>query len=172
MGGYLDQYGAGDERRSRRIKGGLLILLAAAVVILLAILINFLFIPNAAERQTQAFFNALSSGQYQQAYAVWGCTAAQPCSAYPFPEFLKDWGPEALPPGKFEVLNGESCGSGTIVDIEAGKAGDKRLWVENGASALGFPPVNECPHRNHLYDFFRDLKYRLHGHTYVRGIQP
>jgi len=172
MGGYLDQYGAGDERRARRIKLVFVCLLAAAVAILLVILVNFLFIPNAAERQTQAFLNALSSGQYQQAYALWGCTAEQPCSAYPFPEFLKDWGPEAVPPGTFQVLNGEGCGSGTIIDVDAGKAGDKRLWVENGARTLGFPPVNECPHRNHVYDFFRDLKYRLHGRTYLRGSQP
>lgn len=171
MGGYLDQYGAGDERRARRIKLGFLALLAAAVAILIVILVSFLFISNAAERQAQAFLNALSSGQYQQAYALWGCTATQPCSAYPFPEFLKDWGPGAVPPGTFQVLNGESCGSGTIVDIDAGKAGDKRLWVENGARTIGFPPVNECPHRNHVYDFFRDLKYRLHGRTYLRGSQ-
>lgn len=171
MGGYLDQYGAGDERRARRIKLGFLALLGAAVAALLLILVNFLFIPNAAERQTQAFLNALSAGQYQQAYSLWGCTAAQPCSAYPFPEFLKDWGPEAVPPGRFEALNGESCGSGTIVDVDAGKAGDKRLWVENGTHTLGFPPADECRHRNHIYDFFRDLKYRLHGRTYLRGSQ-
>jgi hypothetical protein len=171
MGGYLDQYGAGDERRARHIKLALVCLLAAAVAVLVVILVNFLFIPNAAERQSQAFLNALSSGQYQEAYALWGCTAAQPCSAYSFPEFLKDWGPEAVPPGAFQVLNGEACGSGTIVDIDAGKAGDKRLWVENGARTLGFPPVDECKHRNRVYDFFRDVKYRLHGHTYLRGSQ-
>jgi len=171
MGGYLDQYGAGDERRARRFKLGVICLVSAAVGILVLALLNFLFLSNAAERQTQTFLDALSSGQYQQAYAVWGCTTAQPCPAYPFPEFLKDWGPQALPPGRFQVLNGEACGSGTIVDIDAGKSGDKRLWVENGARTLGFPPVNECPHRNHIYDFFRDLKYRLHGRSYLRASQ-
>jgi len=172
MGGYLDQYGAGDERRGKRIKTAFFIFLAVVAVALVGWLVDFLFIPNSAERQTHAFLDALQSGQYQQAYVLWGCTAAQPCSAYSFPEFLKDWGPEAVPLGEFRVLNGESCGSGTIVDIDAGKAGDKRLWVENGARTLGFPPASECSRRNHIYDFFRDLKYRLHGHTYLRGPQP
>ncbi len=171
MGGYLDQYGASDERRSRRIKTGLTVLLVAVAAILAASLVSFFFIPNAAERQARAFMDDLRSGEYQQAYVLWGCTATQPCTGYAFQDFMKDWGPEAVPPGKFEVLNGESCGSGTIVDIDAGKAGDKRLWVENGTRTLSFPPVNECPHRNHVYDFFRDLKYRLHGRTYLRGSQ-
>jgi hypothetical protein len=172
MGGYLDQYGAGDERRAKRIKTALFVLLAVVTVMLAGWLVDFLFIPNAAERQTRTFLDALQSGQYQQAYVLWGCTAAQPCSAYPFDEFLKDWGPEATPPGKFQVLNGESCGSGTIVDVDAGKAGDKRLWVENGTRTLSFPPVKECSRRNRIYDFLRDLKYRLHGHTYLREPQP
>ncbi|HEY1217985.1 MAG: hypothetical protein ABSE42_21460 [Bryobacteraceae bacterium] len=172
MGGYLDQYGVSDERRGKRIKTAFLVVLAVVAVTLVGWLADFLFIPNAAERQTRAFLDALRAGQYQQAYVLWGCTAAQPCTAYPFQEFLKDWGPEAVPPGAFQVLNGESCGSGTIVDIDAGKAGDKRLWVENSTHTLGFPPVSECTHRNHVYDFFRDLKYRVHGHTYLRGPQP
>jgi len=172
MGGYLDQYGADDERRGKRIKTISFVALAAVAVALLAWLVAFLFIPDAAERRARAFLDDLQSGQYRQAYVLWGCTDAQPCSAYPLPEFMKDWGPDAVPPGKFQVLNGESCGSGTIVDVDTGKAGDKRLWVENGTRTLGFPPVNECPHRNRIYDFFRDLKYRLHGHTYIRGQQP
>ncbi len=172
MGGYLDQYGAGDERRARRIKVALLAVLTVVVLALIGALVNFFFIPNAAERQTRTVFDALAARQYQQAYALWGCTAAQPCPAYPFEEFLKDWGPEAVPPGAFQVLNGESCGSGTIVDVDAGKAGDKRLWVENSTRTLGFPPAPECgPRRNHVYDFLRDLKYRVHGHTYIHTSQ-
>jgi hypothetical protein len=171
MGGYLDQYGAGDERRAKRIKTVLFAVLAAAALALVGALVYFFFIPNAAERQTGKFFDLLTARQYQQAYALWGCTAAQPCPGYPFAEFLKDWGPEAVPPGAFQVLNGESCGSGSIVDIDTGKAGDKRLWVERSTGTLGFPPLNECNRRNHVYDFLRDLKYRLHGHAYLHGPQ-
>ncbi|MGO9008694.1 MAG: hypothetical protein ACLQPN_01220 [Bryobacteraceae bacterium] len=172
MGGYLDQYGAGDERRSKRIKMGFYVLLAAVAVILAGSLVRFFFIPNSAERRVRAFMDDLQSGEYQQAYALWGCTPAQPCSAYSLQDFMKDWGPEAMAPGRFEVLNGESCGSGTIVDVDAGKAGDKRLWVENGTRTLSYPPAPECgPRRNRIYDFFRDLKYRMHGHTYLHGSQ-
>jgi len=169
MGGYLDQYGAGDAGRAKRIKLAVVAFLAAVVLALVARLAAFLFIPNAAERQARAFFNDLTARQYQQAYARWGCTAAQPCPGYSFDDFMKDWGPEAMSSGTFQVLNGESCGSGAIVDIDAGKAGDKRLWVENSTRTLSFPPVNECPHRNRIYDFLRDFKYRLHGHTYAHG---
>jgi type II secretory pathway pseudopilin PulG len=171
MGGYLDQYGAGDERRAKRIKTALLAVVAAVVAVLVGGLAYFFFIPNAAERQARAFFDLLTARQYQQAYALWGCTAAQPCPGYPFQEFLKDWGPAAVPPGAFQVLNGESCGSGSIVDVDTGQAGDKRLWVEKSTLTLGFPPLSECNRRNHVYDFLRNLKYRLHGHTYLHGPQ-
>jgi len=172
MGGYLDQYGAGDERRSRRIKLVLSGVLAAVAIFLIAWLADFLFIYSPAERTTRAFLDDLQSRQYQQAYVLWGCTPAQPCSAYSMQDFLRDWGPDAAPPGNFQVLNGEACGSGTIVDVDMGKAGDKRLWVERSSMTLGFPPESECTHRNHIYDFLRDLKYRIHGHTYVHEQQP
>ena len=79
-----------------------------------------------------------------------------------------DWGPQAVPTGVFQVLDGESCGSGVIVDIDAGKAGDKRLWVERKDGSLSFPPpgMERCPQGNRIYDFFRDLRYRMHGRTF------
>jgi hypothetical protein len=67
-----------------------------------------------------------------------------------------------------DVLNGKSCGTGVVVDVDAGKAGEKRLWVDRDTLGIGFmpPTFTECPHRNRISDFLRDLKYRLHGRTY------
>jgi hypothetical protein len=78
-------------------------------------------------------------------------------------EFLKDWGPSSAPVNDFEVLDAESCGSGVIVDVEAGKAGDKKLWVERETRVLGFPPFDRCPQENRIHIFWRNLKFRLHG---------
>jgi hypothetical protein len=71
-----------------------------------------------------------------------------------------------VPPGKFEVLDGESCGSGVIVDADLGAAGDRKLWVESTDLTIGFPPYEQCPQRNRIADFVRNIKYRLHGRTY------
>jgi hypothetical protein len=85
---------------------------------------------------------------------------------------MQDWGPPAVSIGNFEVLDGESCGSGVIVDVDAGAAGDKKLWVERDSLVLGFTPPwpnvspGQCPQGNRIADFVRNLKYRLHGRTY------
>jgi hypothetical protein len=99
---------------------------------------------------------------------MWGCTDAKPCRDYSFNSFMQDWGPEATPVAGFEVLDGESCGSGVIVDVDAGKAGDRKLWVERKDRTLGsIPPgYDRCPHSNRIYNFVRDLRYRAHGKTY------
>jgi len=166
MPGYLDAYGAGDERRARTIKRIVLALVAVIVLVLLGKLLVFLFLQTPEERRVQLFMQQLAAGQYQQAYATWGCTETQPCPYYQFPDFMKDWGPQTTPVGKFDVLNGEPCGSGTIVDVDTGKSADKRIWVEHSSLTLNLPPYEECPHRNRVYDFFRNLKYHLHGRTY------
>jgi hypothetical protein len=164
MAGYLDHYGADEQRREKAIKK-----IAAAVVALVVIgaILVYSFNNYRQERQVKRFFELLASGSYTSAYALWGCTAAKPCRDYPITEFMKDWGPEAIPAAaNAEVLGGDSCGSGVIVDVDAGKAGDKRIWVQNDTLTLGYPPFQECPQRNRIADFLRDLKYRLHGRAY------
>ena len=166
MSDFLEQYGAGDERRARIVKR-----LVVAVTGLLVItgILYYSFHTYLQERQVKRFFDLLAVHDYKQAYALWGCTDASPCRDYPMRSFLEDWGPQALSVTHFEVLDGESCGSGVIVDTDAGAAGDKKLWVERRDLIIGFPPPwpnGECPHGNRIYNFVRDLKYRLHGRTY------
>lgn len=169
MGAYLGTYGAGEEEREAKLRR---IATRSAAILLTVFVVWFVFhfvIPNRAEqKEVGQFFELLGAGRYQQAYAMWGCTEAQPCRDYPLSSFMRDWGPEAVPASPFRVMDGESCGSGVIVDVDAGKAGDKRIWVERKDHLLGFPPpgFDRCPQGNRIYDFFRNLRYRMHGRTY------
>jgi hypothetical protein len=169
MADFLEQYGAGDERRGKIVKKVVVSLVALLVV---AGLLFYGFHTYRQERQAKRFFELLAAHDYKQAYALWGCTDANPCRDYPMTSFLQDWGPQAISVSRFEVLNGQSCGSGVIVDVDAGAAGDKKLWVERDSLVIGFLPPwpdvapGECPQGNRIANFLRDLKYRLHGRTY------
>lgn len=160
MSGYLENYGAGDERREKIIKTSVISVLA---VLIAAGLVYIFFHNYPEERQARHFFELLRSGDYKDAYALWGCTDAKPCRDYPMAEFMKDWGPTLPPVSDVDVLDAESCGSGVIVDVDTGKAGDKKLWVERGSHELSFPPYERCPQGNRIHDFWRDIRFRLHG---------
>jgi hypothetical protein len=160
MAGYLENYGAGDERREKITKTVVL----AVVALLVAIGLAYVFLHNyPEERQAKRFFELLRAQDYKGAYAMWGCTDAKPCRDYAMPEFMKDWGPVVAPVGNVDVLDAESCGSGVIVEVDAGKAGDKKLWVERDTHILGFPPFERCPQGNRIHDFWRNIRFRLHG---------
>ena len=162
MAGYLDQYGAGDERKEKITKRVVL----AIVIVLVAGGLGYAFFHDfPEERQVGRFFDLLQKRDYQAAYAMWGCTepTARACNDYPVAEFMKDWGPEASPVTSADVLDGESCGSGVIVEVDAGKAGDKKLWVERANHTLAFPPFDRCPQGNRIHDWWRDIRFRFHG---------
>jgi len=162
MAGYLDQYGAGDERKEKITKR---VILAIVIVLVVGGLGYAFFHDFPEERQVGRFFDLLQKHDYQAAYAMWGCTQPtdRACNDYPFAEFMKDWGPEASPVTSADVLDGESCGSGVIVEVDAGKAGDKKLWVERANHILAFPPFDRCPQGNRIHDWWRDVRFRLHG---------
>ena len=90
MAGYLEQYGAGEERRWKIIKI-LVISLVASAVIGGALYFNFHNFRE--ERQVKEFLGHLESKDYKAAYALFGCTDAKPCRYYPFDKFMEDWGP-------------------------------------------------------------------------------
>ena len=161
MAGFLDHYGAGDEQRARKIK-----IAVVSVVVLAAAsgLMYFFFHNYSEERQATRFFQLLQLHNYQEAYAMWGCTAAHPCDGYPLSSFMQDWGSADVK--GFAVLDGESCGNSVIVDVDAGAAGDKKLWVARGTLEIGFPPYEQCPQGNRIYNLYRDIKYRLRGRNY------
>jgi hypothetical protein len=160
--GYLDKYGAGEERREKIVKWAALSVLTILVG---GGLLYALFRDYPEERQAGRFFALLEARNYQAAYVLWGCT--QPgeaaCHDYPFNEFMKDWGPDAAAVNKADVLDGESCGSGVIVQVDGGKAGEKKLWVERSSHFLGFPPYDRCPQGNRIHDLWRNIRFRLQG---------
>ena len=160
MAGYLENYGAGDERREKIAKT---VVIAVLAVLVVSGLVYVFFHNYPEERQTRRFFELLRAQNYKAAYALWGCTDDKPCRDYVMTEFMKDWGPAEAPVGDVEVLDAESCGSGVIVEVDAGKAGDKKLWVERDTHILGFPPFERCPQGNRIHDFWRNIRFRLHG---------
>jgi hypothetical protein len=160
MAGYLENYGAGDERREKITKT----VVIAVLAVLVAGAVAWVFLHNyPEERQAKRFFELLRAQDYKEAYALWGCTDSNPCRDYVMAEFMKDWGPNQAPVNDVDVLDAESCGSGVIVEVDAGKAGDKKLWVERETHILGFPPFERCPQGNRIHDLWRNIRFRLHG---------
>jgi len=147
MAGYLDHYGAGEERREKTIKR----LVLTAVVVVIAAGVLFLIFKNyRQERQVNRFLGLLSRQDYQAAYALWGCTAANPCRDYQFTEFMKDWGPQSehADPKSFHITKTRSCGSGVIVTVDSGKSANQqedKLWVQRDDLTIGFSPLPGCP---------------------------
>ena len=169
MNGFFDNYGAADAKREHVVRRIVAWSAAALTVAGILYFVLHFVIPNRAERsEVGQFFQLLANRDYKQAYAMWGCTEAKPCRDYSFDAFLQDWGAEATPVATFDVLDGESCGSGVIVDVDAGKAGDRKLWVERKDHVLGsLPPgYDQCPHSNRIYTFVRNIRYKVHGRTF------
>src|ERR1039458_6902083 len=93
MVGYLDQYGAGEERREKIIK--IVKRAALSLVVLVAIggSLFFVFHNFREERQVKQFLILLEGRDYKGAYALFGCTDAKPCRYYPFAKFMEASGP-------------------------------------------------------------------------------
>ena len=162
MAGFLDEYGAGDERRARMVK---LILISVVVAAVLLGLLYFFFRNYRQEQAAKRFFNLLETHNYQAAYDMWVSSDSERVG-YPMTEFMKDWGPQAMDLHKFTIMDAESCGNSVIVDADLGPAGDKKVWINRQTLELGFGPYDQCPQQNRIYSFYRNVKYQLHGRTY------
>src|SRR5437660_4539019 len=144
MAGYLDQYGAGEERREKIVKRSL-ISLAALVVIGGSLF--FIFHNYREEHQVKQFFDRLASHDYKAAYSLFGCTDEKPCRDYPFDKFMDDWGPRTgrNDTSNFRISRSRTCGSGVILTVDFGKSQEEKLWVERKDMAIGFSPFPGCP---------------------------
>jgi len=143
MAGYLDQYGAGEERRGKIIKT---VVIALVLLLVAGGSLFYVFHNYREERQVKEFFSDLSAHDYKAAYALFGCTAAKPCRYYPFEKFMEDWGSSSGRAG-FEsarITRSRSCGSGVLITVDYGNKQEK-LWVEQKDKSIGFPPVQGCP---------------------------
>ena len=141
MAGFLDQYGAGDDRREKIIKW---IVFSVLGVILIGGPLIFVFYDFRQEGQVKKFFHLLESHEYRAAYALWGCTDTQPCTGYSMSSFLDDWGP-AKDTANMRITRSRSCGSGVIITVNFDRNRQERLWVERSNLTIGFSPFPGCP---------------------------
>jgi hypothetical protein len=141
MEGFLDHYGAGEERRENIVKK---VLIALAIVIVVAAPLLYIFHNVRQESQLKQFFSLLAAHDYKGAYAMWGCTDAKPCLGYKMTAFMQDWGPAKGDPTKYKVTRSKSCGSGVILNVDFGNDKDI-LWIERNNLTIGFSPFPGCP---------------------------
>lgn len=144
MAGYLAHYGAGEEQRERLIRR----VVIGVVILAIAGGVLYFFLKNyREEQQARKMFDLLQKHDYKSAYALWGCSDAQPCRDYPFPTFMEDWGPGSQrgDVGGFHIRKSRSCGSGVILTVDFGKNQEQKLWVERDDLTIGFSPWPGCP---------------------------
>lgn len=141
MSGYLETYGAGEERREKIIK---IIVFSLLAVILIGGPLTFIFYDYRQESQVKKFFSLLEAHDYQAAYALWGCTPSHPCSGYPMSSFLEDWGPKQNIQN-VRIPRSRSCGSGVIITVDVNPNRQEKLWVQKDDLTIGFSPFEGCP---------------------------
>ena len=144
MAGYLDQYGAGEERRLRIIKTLVISIVALAVLGGIAF---FVFHNYSQERQVKRFFTLLQAHDYQSAYNLWVRTESDR-RAYPLESFMRDWGPQSGHPDvrDYRISKSRSCGSGVILTVDFGNnQQEEKLWVQRDDLTIGFSPLPGCP---------------------------
>ncbi len=144
MAGYLDQYGAGEERRNR------IILRAAVTLVTVAIagsLLWYLFLNHREEALADNFIAALKRGDTHEAYRLWGCSDAAPCRGYEFEKFLRDWGPGPNGPDlqRIALTDSEECNNAALLTMRVNASRTEYIWVVKGEKQLGFAPMNGCP---------------------------
>jgi hypothetical protein len=143
MAGYLDQYGAGDERRIKIIKTLAISLVTLAVLGGLAF---FFFHNYQQERQAKRFFERLQAQDYQGAYELW-VASENDRRGYPFTSFLQDWGPQSghASVAGYKISKSRSCGNGVILTVDFDKGQQEKLWVQRENLVIGFSPLPGCP---------------------------
>ncbi len=143
MAGYLDQYGAGEERRLRIIKT---VVISAVVLVVLSGVLYFIFHNYRQEQQVKRFFALLAKHDYQAAYQLWVRTDSDR-KGYPMDAFLRDWGPQGPHPdaSEYRIARSRSCGTGVILTVDFPKSQQEKLWVERDNLTIGFSPLPGCP---------------------------
>jgi hypothetical protein len=153
MAGYLDQYGAGEERRNRVILRTVIITLSAAILISLS---WYLFRNHHQEGVVKSFVDAIRRRDFQGAYRDWGCTPEKPCKGYAYDKFIGDWGPkreaaagdDAPDSAVFGLTDSESCNNGVLLTLSVNRSRTEKLWVQRDSDAISFAPYPICPHKN------------------------
>ena len=146
MAGYLDQYGAGDERRAKIVKRTILIIVTAIVFTTLP---WYLFKNHSEERKVKDFLALLRKHDYTSAYKTWGCDQPKTCDGYPYNRFLEDWGDKSSTDlNVLKIEDSESCGSGVMLSVRASRDRQDTLWVEKSSGVISFAPTPVCPSKS------------------------
>jgi hypothetical protein len=146
MAGYLDQYGAGDERRAKIIKRTVAVVIAAIVFTFLP---WYLFKNHSQERIVRNFLGLVRQHDYPSAYKAWGCGDPRACDGYPYDRFLEDWGEKSSVDQKIlRIEDSESCGSGVMLTVRANRDRQDTLWVEKSSDTISFAPMPVCPSKS------------------------
>ncbi len=147
MSGYLESYGAGEERRNRIIFWSIAGLLITLIV---STILYFSLRFYSQGKRVESFLTAVRAKDYQRAYAIWGCGPQNPCRDYAMNKFMEDWGPNgaytAMAGGALNYI--EPCGDGLIYTIETpGQPNPLVLWSGKDDPSLGFAPWALCPEK-------------------------
>lgn len=143
MPGYLEGYGAGEEKREKLLK-------RIALFVVLALIVggaSYFFLRNYREtRQTELFFELLRKQDYAAAYRLWGCTLTSPCRDYDMDKFMADWGPKSphADLSALKITKTRGCATGVIFETNFGKGEPDYLWVDRKTKNLGFAPWPVC----------------------------
>ncbi len=155
MGGYLQTYGAGEERRNRIIKW---IILGCIAALILAWILYLVFHNYSEKQAVKKFLAEVNSHNYQQAYSDWGCTAAKPCPNYDYKRFLEDWGPDKKITSPWQIASVDGCKSFVTVNVKAAGAELQSLGVERGTDTIMYAPAPECQEPQwHWKQFFHRI---------------
>ena len=155
MAGYLDAYGAGDERRELLRKGVVLWGLAVAAA---STVLYFTARTWRQERVVKQFVALLQQKEYQDAYKLWGCTPETPCKYYPPERFTADWGPSGTyaDMAAARIENIDYCDTGVVFSVTFPKTETIGLWVERDTNIISFAPWVRCPGRHlHVWEFLK-----------------
>jgi hypothetical protein len=149
MAGYLDHYGAGEEKRENIIK---FIVFGLLFALVFGSLGYYLFKNHAQESKTRTFLDTVRKKDFTGAYALWGCRTATPCPGYAYDKFLEDWGPQgaAAHTDVLRITDSESCSAGVIITVQTAAEKQEKLWVEKKDNSLGFSPFEVCPNKTPL----------------------
>jgi hypothetical protein len=146
MAGYLDQYGAGDERRAAIIKRTIYIVVGAIVF---TVLPWYLFKNHSQERRVKDFLELVRKHDYPAAYKTWGCDNPKTCDGYPLARFLEDWGEKSTVDLQvLRIEDSESCGNGVMLTVRASRDRQDTLWVEKSTGVISFAPTPVCPSKS------------------------
>lgn len=163
MSGYLETYGAGEERRNRIIFWSIAGLLS---FLLLFTVLYFAFRYYSEARRVESFLQAVKAQDYQRAYSIWGCGPQHPCRDYAMEKFMEDWGAKGaftnMADGELNYI--EPCGVGLIYTIEKPGREPLILYTDKNDPAMGFSPWPLCPEKGVSGITLRKVRLFLRQH--------